>query len=351
MHLRVTDPDIDEEDRDRRVRTWYSLYSLEIFVAEVTGRPTLLFLTDVSLTSGPFHVLKSTMTSPSSGSGSPTVSREIWLDFLNRSRDIPQRMTSGVIPWKSFAAVGQKASPLHFPQILLLCRLRNKIAAQLYSGTLEDSWAKVQHKISELQTELRHWAEDLPDDLAIQSKAPTEFDPRNKIELSMYYYSVQMILHRRCLCEIIIEKESLQSQEFNRSGARACVHAAMSMLAVIPHIPSAHEAYQLLPFWAFLHYVAQATAVLLLELSLDGRHFPTETTEVVNSLRKAMAYLWRMTKTSLSAYRAWRIFRRLLSAVSERYEDLDVADIPEAAPKPPGWDEEDEESVTSTFTK
>jgi len=125
----------------------------------------------------------------------------------------------------------------------------------------------------------------------------------------------------------------------------------MSMLAVIPHIPSAHEAYQLLPFWAFLHYVAQATAVLLLELSLDGRHFPTETTEVVNSLRKAMAYLWRMTKTSLSAYRAWRIFRRLLSAVSERYEDLDVADIPEAAPQPPGWDEEDEESVTSTFTK
>ena len=125
----------------------------------------------------------------------------------------------------------------------------------------------------------------------------------------------------------------------------------MSMLAVMPDSPSAHEAYQLLPFWALLHYVAQATAVLLLELSLDGQHFPTETTEVVNYLRKAMAYLWCMTENSLSAYRAWRIFRRLLSAVSERYDDLDVADIPEEAPQPPGWEKEDEERITHAFTK
>jgi hypothetical protein len=287
----------------------------------VTGRPTLLSLADVTVPIGPIHALPA-MTGPSrsSGSGPPTTSRKIWLDFLNSTRDLPQRMTGGVIPWKSFAAVGQSASPSHFPQRLLLCRLRNKIAEEIYSGTLEDSWVEVQCKISELQTEFRHWAEDLPDDLAIQSKAPATSDPRTKIELSMYYSSVQMMLHRPCLCAIVIENESLQTQEFNRHCARTCVHAAMSMLAVMPDSPSAHEAYQLLPFWALLHYVAQATAVLLLELSLDGQHFLTETTEVVNYLRKAVAYLWRMTENSLSAYRAWRIFRRLLSAVSERYD-------------------------------
>jgi hypothetical protein len=55
-----------------------------------------------------------------------------------------------------------------------------------------------------------------------------------------------------------------------------------------------------------------------------------------------------MTENSLSAYRAWRIFRRLLSAVSERYDDLDVADIPE---EPSGWEKEDEERITHAFTK
>jgi hypothetical protein len=122
---------------------------------------------------------------------------------------------------------------------------------QLYSGTLEDSWAQIQRKIGELQTELRHCVEDLPDDLAIQSKVPAASDLRTKIELLMYYHSVQMMLHRPCLCEIVIENESLRTQEFNRHCARACVHAAMSMLAVMPDSPSAHEAYQLLPFWLF----------------------------------------------------------------------------------------------------
>ena len=230
MHLRVTDPDIDEVERDRRARTWYSLYSLEILIAEVTGRPTLLSLADVTVPIGPFHALKPAMTTPSrrsSGSDPPAASRKIWLDFLNRTRDIPQGMTGGVIPWKSFAAVGQSASLSHFPQRLLLCRLRNKIAVEIYSGTLEDSWAEIQRKISELQTELRHWAEDLPDDLAIQSKAPAASDPRAKIELSMYYHSVQMILHRPCLCEIVIENESLRITGIQSqlcSSLRACCH-------------------------------------------------------------------------------------------------------------------------------
>jgi hypothetical protein len=89
MHLRVTDPDIDEMERDRRARTWYSLYSLEILIAEVTGRPTLLSIADVTIPIGPFHALKPAMTTPSSGSDLPAASRKIWLNFFNSTRDIP----------------------------------------------------------------------------------------------------------------------------------------------------------------------------------------------------------------------------------------------------------------------
>lgn len=345
MHLRVSDPSMKQDEKDRRARTWYSLYSLEVLIAEVTGRPKSISLSDVTISISTFHSHEEPRGSASRRSSSfesSTNSRKFWLNFLNSDTDIPQGMTGGVIPWKNFATVGRSAPASHFPQRLLLCRLSDKIAAELYTGTLDDSWAEIQRKIGELQTELRYWAENLPDDLAIQSKTPTDSDPRVKIELSMYYHSVQMILHRHCLCEIDIENESLRSQEFNRSCARACVHAAMSMLAVMPDNPSAHEAFQLLPFWALLHYIAQAAAVLLLELSLDSQHFPTETDEVVNYLRKAMGYLWCMTQNSFSAFRAWRIFRKLLSEVAKRYDDLSIADIPEDAPQPSDWTDEDE---------
>lgn len=277
-------------------------------------------------------------------------SRKTWIEYLNLDRDTPQGMTGGIMPWKSFASVGQSASPSHFPQRILLCQLSAKIASQLYSGASDESWSQVQRKIGELQTELRKWEENLPENLTIQSKGPTDSDPRVKIELNMYYHSLQMILHRPCLCEVVIENESDRSQEFNRSCARACVHAAMSMLAIMPSNPSAHEAYQLLPWWTLLHYVAQTAGVLLLELSLDCQHFEGEVVEVTEYLRKAMAYLWCMTEGSPSAYRAWRIYRRVLTDVSRHYEDLNVADIPEQARVPERWTMEDEELLEETFS-
>jgi hypothetical protein len=254
-------------------------------------------------------------------------------------------MTSGVLPWHSFSSLGQSPPPSYFPLRLSLSFLSERIGARLYRGSSDDTWSELQFKIGELQSELTSWSENLPADVSLQSDATTSYDPRAKVELAMYYHSVQMILHRPCLCEIVIENESERSQEFNRSCARACVHAAMSMLAMLPDNPSPHEIYLLLPYWALLHYVAQATAVLLLELSMDCQHFPNELPELMVYLRKAMVYLWVQAGTSLSAYRAWRTFRPLLTEVAARYEDLPIGDIPEQASQPSHWTEDEESKL------
>lgn len=348
----MSDPGLDDAEKERRARTWHSLYSLEVLISEITGRPKSIFLSDVTapmtLVSKRAEIERSSIPRDPNQM-TTTESRRLFLDFLRARREISQAMTGGMVPWTSFPSLGQGISPLYFPHRVQLCRLSDKIAPQLYSGAANDSWSEVQGKIGELQTELRHWLETLPDELNLQSDVTVNTDPRAKIELSMYYYSVQMILHRPCLCEIVIENQSFSSQEFNRSSARACVHAGMSLLAIMPDNPSAHEAYQLLPWWGLLHYVAQATAVLLLEMALGCQHFRTEISDVINYLRKAMAYIWCMTGTSLSAYRAWRIFRRLLTAILERHDDYDTVDIPEEASQPPGWTEQNEAAVQRHF--
>lgn len=351
LHLRVSDPDLGELERARRSRTWYSLYCLEILIAEITGRPKSIFLPDVTTPVDIFQRedLDGINSVQKDNHMTAAESRTVWLDFLRARREHSQAMTGGMVPWTSLPSLGRGFSRLYFPHRVHLCRLSDKIATQLYSGTSEDSWSQVQQKIGELQTDLRHWVENLPDQLNLQSDTTEDSDPRVRIELAMYYHSVQMILHRPCLCEIVIENQSLASQEFNRSSARACVHAAMSLLAIIPDNPSAHEAYQLLPWWSLLHYVAQATAVLLLEMALGCQHFQTEVPEVVNYLRKAMFYIWCMTEVSPSAFRAWRMFRKLLSDIQENDDQYHAIDVPQKAPKPTNWTHEHEVAVMKTI--
>ncbi|KAI1629415.1 fungal-specific transcription factor domain-containing protein [Exophiala viscosa] len=352
LHLTVTDTGLDDTDRERRARTWYSLYSLEILIAEMTGRPKSISLSDVTIS---IQVLQGPLTEETKwsqqndGHISPIESRRIWLDFLRAGRELPMAAKWDKTPGMSSLSLGRGLSPLYFPHRLYFCHLSDRIATQLYSGTSNDSWSQIQRKISELQTDLSYLNETLPDELRLQSTDTEDTDPRARIELAMYYYSLQMILHRPCLCEIVIDNQSEESQEFNQNSARRCVSAAMSLLDIIPDNPTAHEVYQYLPWWTLFHYVAQATAVLMLEMALDCQHFQDGASELMKYLRKSMSYIWCMTSDSLTAYRAWRVFRPLLSAIRIKNDPYGTVDIPEEAPRPKGWTESNEASIRRTF--
>lgn len=105
------------------------------------------------------------------------------------------------------------------------------------------------------------WRKDLPESIKI---SPEEIkangsDPRPQIELALYYQSVRMILHRPCICKIDIMNESTRSKDFNVKSARACIRGAILLLELLPDVDhhNAREVFQLVPWWAALHYVAQ----------------------------------------------------------------------------------------------
>jgi hypothetical protein len=355
LHLTVTDPSVIPLDRLRRAMAWYALYSLEVLLGEILGRPTSVSISNVTI---PISIFEKT---DKRGLERPTQpdertdlqeTKRIWVQFLKQQREGQQRTTDSPMPWTNSPTAGEEIPASHFPYRLRLCHLSDKIGTQLYTGRVDHPWSEIQRRIREIQTELRQWLEALPTELAFHSDAPSgAVDPRVQLELSMYYQSVQMMLHRPCLCDVEIAGESHSSQAFNRDCASACVHAAVSMIASLPDNPDEREAYQLLPWWTLLHYLAQATSVLLLELSLDAQHLsPNETGELVRHLKKAMAYLRCLTEGSLSAYRLWRMLRQLLNPVRTRYGDLDVADIPDQAPEPVGWTEADENGIMNAFS-
>ena len=73
--------------------------------------------------------------------------------------------------------------------------------------------------------------------------------------------------------------------------------------------------------------MTQPTVILVLKLCLQAHHFVKEVPKLISHRRKAIVYIGYMAETSMSAYSAWKIFRGLLTNVSQRYDNLDVLDV------------------------
>lgn len=246
------------------------------------------------------------------------------------------------MPWDRFVPVGLDISSHHFTTRLALSKISEEIGNKLYQDSKKMSWFDHQRKTAALNEKLRAWVDSLPYEMRIDYQGPPNSDPRSRLELAMYYQSVLMILWRPCLCEIVIHDESSASIRFNQDGALACVHSALHMLDMMPDPPVRGEIFELLPWWAFLHYVCQATAVLLLEMAMDMQHMHGGTIKVITASRKAIDYLWTLAPHSKSAYKAWNIIRCLVDKLPWKYRTDGFSDIPVQAPQPRNWDGADE---------
>ena len=247
-------------------------------------------------------------------------------------------MLDGRRTLRSLIGIGTGHPQSHFTHRIRLCFISHSIGTALYSANEDQSWSDLQDQTNRLEGELVHWRRNLPPELTMQGLHSPRIDPRSKLELAMYYYSVCMILYRPCLCNIEIDNESPQSKSFDLLSARKCVEAAISLIDLMPNSQKVQEGFLLLPWWALLHYTSQAIAVLLLEMCLNTVHFQGELDRLVASLKRAMLYLYRMTSTSRSAYKAWKIFRSVLENASTEFAGLDVSDVPIEAPQPSNWD-------------
>jgi hypothetical protein len=308
-------------------------------MSEVLGKPPSISL---AYTTAPLELLQSDSNKDPPGYPDILGSRTLWVDFLRKRRDTTQTMRGGHMPWQNFQFIGYGV-----PRQYLSCRVQlsiisNHIMTQLYMPNQSCSWAATQKRMTNLDIELLEWKKGLPEALNIESTVAMSTDPRAKIDLALYYQSVRMILHRPCLCHIQILAESTSSKQFNLSNGRSCVYAAISLVNILPDDPTAHEAYQLLPWWNLLHYLGQALAVFILELCLDMEHLEDPSSLLTPYIKKAMSYLWCLTAGSLSSYKAWRIFRQMLAVLSFRIDDFDITGMALEAQLPMGWTDADE---------
>lgn len=318
LQLRVTAGSISPNQKAIRSRTWWALYSMEITLAEFTGRPASVTTLDVS---APIDAMR---VGANLNSDQQT---QLLVDGI-------EGQSSPVA--RSFSFSGAGTPPSHFSCRVRLAILSHRIYSALYSVGGDMSWSDVQDCVRQFNIELQQWQSKLPPELTVAQMQPLVRTADPRIELAMYYWSVRMILYRPCLCamEGRIENESKASRDFNHAAALACIEAALAMLGLMPDTPDVGEAYRVLPWWSLLHYVCQAAAVLILELTLGVQHCPSQIGELLDGLRKAMLYLRMMSLSSLSAFKAWRVCRQTMTDATNRL-GIDSDHI--EAMQPPEW--------------
>ncbi|KAK9543460.1 hypothetical protein V6Z79_010131 [Aspergillus fumigatus] len=110
--------------------------------------------------------------------------------------------------------------------------------------------------------------------------------------------------------------------------AKMSLESAQKMLDLLPDQPDSIFLYQIYPWWCILHYIMQAATILLLELSFGSLHMPEEEQNLLVAAKKAIRWLYSMSKWSTASRRAWQLCDDNLRRIAYGM-NYDVSDMPE----------------------
>ncbi|KAG9228262.1 fungal-specific transcription factor domain-containing protein, partial [Amylocarpus encephaloides] len=336
LNVRSEAEELTDGEKEHRVRIWWSLYSLECLLNELTGRPSCISDTDISTP------LPINMDEVKFASGQPFYDQgadvgENVGGFSSQSSRRGSRTSKGTC-LSQFPKDSSKPLIYQYPSARLLVTpstyfiyrvqlsiISHEVLTNLYcASTIKVRWSVVQSTISRIDQRLLKWDSDLPDKFTMDADTCLQpewndiyFVPR--ISLAILYNSSRMILFRPCLCrfEDRLNHQRDPSQDFNQKSVEECIKAARRMIALLSGpSTSLRKIYAIPSWWHTLHCLCQALSILALEIAFRARHVPTEAGEIIEDAKRGVSWLSMMASRSISARKAWEVFDKLIRLAS-----------------------------------
>lgn len=340
MNLENTAPDTDPSLKEIRYRVWWSLLIIERLLGNMTGRPTCVvdgastvplplpfeedrfqdegvagLLNDISRRNTLFRNTESRFNAlqPAGGSSEP---------FITPHPSQPSESNE----WLHSI---EPNDSLYFFYSTDLTMLAKDILSKLYTNkSTQTPWPEIIQTIMDLQRKINMWFSNLPECYNFTIQQHMHIYRKEKLRLAMLFYSSKILLTRPCLCRLSRrEVQSRKSKDESIAIATECVESARMMLEQLPDEPDAISLNKSSPWWCLIHYLMQATTVLLLELSFRSKHVPYQAGIVAVSAKKAILWLHELSKYSATSQRAWVLcddFARRLAP----HIGLDMTDLP-----------------------
>lgn len=243
---------------------------------------------------------------------------------------------------------------LYFLQLTSLTTIAKRMTIKLYSPeALQSPWASTEFTIQSLMLDIDSWFMNLPSAYDFTSTQTSQCPLGQRMGLAFLFYSTKIGITRPCLRRLEASPhEGDRTHEFCSKSAAECVESACHMLTLFPDAPDAALLHRITPWWCTLHYLMQASTVLLLELSFRAQHVPEKATMVSKAANKAIDWLSTLSKMNNASEKAWKLcdgfLRRLAphvgieaSEISENEESSEGSLLDELAMEEPDVAEPD----------
>jgi hypothetical protein len=344
--MRSVDDKTDTTSKESRCRLWCSIFMLEHFLSTMTGRPSGLngsFFTHAPVPFAEHHFSYS----PASQLLRNNSEREKVVNWTLFEKDAQTQARA-----KNLNSL-EPSQSLYFFYLVDLSLIASNVADRIYGGhALQEGLDQVERTITLYTRKLNSWLSNLNSQLAFtdtEGRLRSNLS-REQVSLALFYYSTCIILNRPCLNRPGFQKDSsvrFPRSRFGNNAARACLRSSLSLLAVLPDNVDSTWFYTISPWWTMLHFLMQATTVLLIHLAVspvpvrteEGAEQPSERTGdtveadlyfVLLRCEKALRWLHYMARNDLSCQQGFKVCYNLLCRITAR-KGLNVTDLPQMA--------------------
>ncbi|KAJ5369916.1 uncharacterized protein N7496_006008 [Penicillium cataractarum] len=344
LNLRSETGSVAQVSKETRYRVWWALFMLDTVLCVRTGRPPS---TDPAFCTTPLPIpyieedfgiqgivqiidnlsirnnLMTSLLTSVGGAGTPSASSEASIDPTYFAK-------AGSRKGKEAEQTMMDLNDTITPNISL-CFLygvdldivmREAIQTLYAPGATKRSWMEMEIAISNLNTNADKWLSRLPAEFHFTNLDATATDPfvRQRADLGFRFYNTKLVISQPCLRHLAYQAPSTSpGGALCGTMAGTCVQMACKMLDMLPTKPDAIWLYGVSPWWCVLHYIMQSTTVLLTELFARTIPGTSEALNLVDKLKKAIAWLREMSAKDPSSQRAWLVCMDILSRHGEKF--------------------------------
>ncbi|KAK2818412.1 hypothetical protein FQN49_007927 [Arthroderma sp. PD_2] len=312
LNLTSTAPEPDDVTRQLEERVWHSLRSLERFLCLLTGFTSELQGQLIHAKQSPARQQQPLSRFPSlmDNFGIPGVASELELSAVYSFDE--------EFPSSTFTAG------------LRLDEIVGETLASLYGmQSLNYTWAYTQRLIADLDSKLNRWHETIDPGFPYSIHSIDICCPPSTslTYLHLRYFSARILINRPSLCDpseliLTVPYQSKASRQMDSDAAIRCVSAARQILQLLPPNLDLVELHGKTPWWCILHYIVQASCILIMEISFDEPHLPLEIGDIINKSELAIRWLLTLSGTCESANKAYICMRNLHHLALEKRERL-----------------------------
>ncbi|KAE8149445.1 fungal-specific transcription factor domain-containing protein [Aspergillus avenaceus] len=308
LHLLNVGSCTSDTSKEIRYRVWWSLYTLDHRLSVMTGRPSCIVdgacttplpvpYDESDFRKEPVMRLISRSTQDSPKQFEPPSDSSCNSDF--------QAVTASKC---SQTNISTPCKSLYFLQLIKLTSIAKRMTNKLYSpeGVIKP-WSSIEFAIRGLMLDLDSWLMNLPTAYDFTSTQTSQSSANYRMSLALTFYSTKIGITKPCLHRIESNSENTRSEELCRKAAVECVESACHVLRLLPDPPDAVLLHKVSPWWCILHFLMQATAVLLFELTYHAQHVPEKAAMVSKAAKKSYDWLKAMSVTSIASEKAFRL--------------------------------------------